>query len=210
MVLLCMNLKTKFMVKILHLSDTHNLHRQIRGLPEADIVVHSGDFTFAGAEGEAMDFLQWFCDLPYKHKVLIAGNHDDCLFGADVEGLPENCHYLYGNGVEIEGFHFYGVPMFMEDDISGHYQEMLASIPLDTDVLITHQPCYGILDESDWLHYGSKFLLSRVQQVKPMLHLFGHIHMANGLREQNGIVFSNAAVVGDDYRLQHSYRLITI
>ena len=49
---------------ILHLSDTHNQHRQLTDLPDADILIHSGDFTMAGTEQEAIDFLNWFCDLP--------------------------------------------------------------------------------------------------------------------------------------------------
>lgn len=69
-------------MKILHLSDTHNCHHRLRDLPEADVVVHSGDFCMAGSEQEALDFLNWFCDLPYKHKIFICGNHDDCLYGA--------------------------------------------------------------------------------------------------------------------------------
>lgn len=59
-------------MKILHLSDTHNCHRRLRDLPEADVVVHSGDFCMVGTEQEALDFLNWFCDLPYKHKSLSA------------------------------------------------------------------------------------------------------------------------------------------
>ena len=30
---------------ILHLSDTHSQHRRLTQLPDADILVHSGDFT---------------------------------------------------------------------------------------------------------------------------------------------------------------------
>lgn len=86
-------------MKILHISDTHSLHSQLQGLPKADVIVHSGDFTFAGTENEAMDFLGWFCELPYPYKVLIAGNHDDCLYGANIDGLPDNCYYLNGSGV---------------------------------------------------------------------------------------------------------------
>ena len=37
-------------LKILHLSDTHGVHRRLRDLPEADILVHSGDFTKSGSE----------------------------------------------------------------------------------------------------------------------------------------------------------------
>ena len=44
-------------MRILHISDTHGKHREL-SLPEADVLVHSGDFTFAGAESEAYDFLE--------------------------------------------------------------------------------------------------------------------------------------------------------
>lgn len=67
---------------ILHISDTHNSHKELGKLPEADVIVHSGDFTRAGTETEAYDFMDWLCDLPYKHKIFIAGNHDTCMFGA--------------------------------------------------------------------------------------------------------------------------------
>ena len=55
---------------ILHISDTHGLHNQLTDLPAADVIVHSGDFTLSGSEKEAIEFMQWFSDLPYKHKVL--------------------------------------------------------------------------------------------------------------------------------------------
>ena len=102
-------------MKILHLSDTHGCHHRLRGLPEADIVVHSGDFCMVGSEQEALDFLNWFCDLPYRHKIFISGNHDDSLYGANVDGLDDNVHYLCNSGLELDGLKFYGVPMFMGD-----------------------------------------------------------------------------------------------
>ena len=37
---------------ILHLSDTHDYHRQLNSLREAEIVIHSGDFTKTGSETE--------------------------------------------------------------------------------------------------------------------------------------------------------------
>lgn len=191
-------------MKILHISDTHNHHHQLQALPAADVIVHSGDFTMAGTEAEVIDFIEWFCSLPYKHKVFIAGNHDVCLFGADINGLPENCHYLYGNGVTIEGIKFFGIPMFVEDDISGNYTKMLKNVPIDTDVLITHQPSYGILDEGDDIYYGSKVLRESIKRVKPKYHLFGHIHCLNGIKKAGGIIYSNAALVDEDYKLNYS------
>lgn len=59
-------------MKILHISDTHSHHRQLQDLPAADVIVHSGDFTMVGTEAEVIDFMEWFCALPYKHKVFLS------------------------------------------------------------------------------------------------------------------------------------------
>lgn len=117
-------------LSILHISDTHNRHRAMGTLPAADVLVHSGDITMNGTEQEVLDFLEWFCDLPHRHKLFIAGNHDSCLYGATIEGLPAGCHYLCYSSVMIEGICFYGVPMFSEDRANGCYETQIAGIPL--------------------------------------------------------------------------------
>lgn len=138
-------------MKILHLSDTHGLHKNLGSLPEADVIVHSGDFTFAGSEEEAYDFMNWFCNLPYEHKVFIAGNHDMCMYGADpIGGLSKNVHYLNSNSVVIDGMKFYGIPMFMEDCMDGKLDMLIRNIPDDIDVLVTHMPPKGICDIADY------------------------------------------------------------
>ncbi len=183
---------------ILHISDTHGLHRQLTNLPEADVIIHSGDFTFGGTVEEAMDFCDWFENLPYRYKIYIAGNHDVCMHGL----LPESdsgWYYLSNSGVELEGVKFYGLPKFMEDDIAGDYPQLISSIPTDTDVLVTHDAPHGILDHSGGISWGSVDLLHKVNEVKPRLHLFGHIHTAYGLQHSDGTLFSNAALVDDIY-----------
>ena len=186
-------------MKLLHLSDTHGCHRRLTALPEADIVVHSGDFTLGGSQAEALDFLEWFCELPHPHKIFIAGNHDECLYGGRVEGLDPNVHYLCNSGVEVCGLRFYGVPMFMNDCITDRQSRNIANIPTGTDVLITHSPPYGILDYADNIHYGSEEISQRIAQVHPRLHLFGHIHVAYGIARINSITYSNAAIMNDSY-----------
>ena len=186
-------------MKILHLSDTHGCHHRLRNLPEADILVHSGDFTMTGTESEALDFLNWLCDLPYKHKIFICGNHDDCLYDANIDGLDNNVHYLRNSSVEIDGVKFYGVPMFMNDCAYGRQIRNYAEIPEDTDVLITHSPAYGILDEDDNVRYGSEELLERIMMIRPKYHLFGHVHARHGILTMNGSVYSNGAIMNDDY-----------
>ena len=187
-------------MKILHLSDTHNCHHQLRDLPEADIVVHSGDFCIEGTENEALDFLNWFCELPYQHKIFICGNHDECLYGANIEGLDPNVHFLCNSGIEIKGINFYGIPMFLSDCITERQSKNYFKIPYDTDVLITHSPAYGILDFDDNIHYGSEELLSQISMLPNLrAHLFGHIHSQNGVIMLNGTFFSNGAIMNSDY-----------
>ena len=45
-------------MRIIHISDTHSQHRKINDLPVGDVVIHSGDFSFAGTEDEALDFIE--------------------------------------------------------------------------------------------------------------------------------------------------------
>jgi len=190
---------------ILHISDTHGRHHELAELPMADVLVHSGDFTMGGSDMEALDFLEWLCDLPHRHKIFIAGNHDDCMLDASLEGLPDNVHYLHDSGVTIDGISFYGVPM-LADFVDGemHLLEHYDRIPDHVDVLITHRPPLGILDGSDTLHYGSAALLERVMTVRPRYHLFGHTHGAYGTTADNGTVFCNASLCNNNYQIGFS------
>lgn len=197
-------------MRILHLSDTHGCHHRLKDLPKADVVVHSGDFTMTGTEQEAIYFLNWFCDLPYTHKIFICGNHDDCLYGAHIDGLDSNVYYLCNSGVEIDGIKFYGVPMFMGDCVTDRQRRNINKIPSDTDVLVTHSPAYGILDFDDNINYGDEQLLSKVMEIHPRLHLFGHIHAQHGIVTEHGITFSNGAIMNADYSDLATPNLITI
>ena len=110
------------MIHILHLSDTHGKHHELRNLPNADVIIHSGDISFAGSENEVMDFIEWFGALPYKYKIFIAGNHDDCLFGATVDGLPQNCFYICNSGnAVVEAGHLLKFFQFMNPLIEGEF-----------------------------------------------------------------------------------------
>ena len=181
-------------MRLIHLSDTHGRHRQLTDLPQADVIVHTGDITEDGTEKEVEDFVEWFGSLPYQHKIFIAGNHDLCLYGASIEGLPDNVHYLCNEAITIDGIKFYGVPLFLQDDLEGNFPELFSSIPDDTDVLLTHQAPLGILDDQDGLNFGDYYLYKRVIDIKPKYHLFGHLHHAEKTRMTfRGVRFSNAA-----------------
>lgn len=202
-------------IDILHLSDTHGQHKNLKSLPEADVIVYSGDFTFAGSEEEAYDFMNWFCNLPYKHKIFIAGNHDMCMYGADhIDGLSRNVHYLYNNSVVIDGIKFYGIPMFMEDCMDGNLDVFINNIPDDTDVLITHMPPKGTCDLANYgkgpEHRGNATLAELLKKLHPTCHLFGHEHDAYGKTIKENVIYSNACVVDSRYNLINNPTIINI
>ncbi|MCH5226425.1 MAG: metallophosphatase domain-containing protein [Muribaculaceae bacterium] len=197
-------------MKILHISDTHGAHRRMGELPEVDVLIHSGDFTMTGSEAEAIDFLNWFCDLPHKNKIFICGNHDECLYGANIDGLDNNVHYLNNSGIEIDGIKFYGIPLFMGDSMFGKQNLFYEKIPGDTNVLITHCPPYGILDFDDGRNWGSEELLTAVSNLSPQAHLFGHIHKSHGIERNGSTLYSNAAIMNEDYTTLQSPNLIEI
>lgn len=202
-------------IDILHLSDTHGQHKNLKSLPEADVIVHSGDFTFSGSEEEAYDFMNWFCNLPYKHKIFIAGNHDMCMYGADhIDGLSRNVHYLYNNSVVIDGIKFYGIPMFMEDCMDGNLDVFINNIPDDTDVLITHMPPKGTCDLANYgkgpEHRGNATLAELLKKLHPTCHLFGHEHDAYGKTIKENVIYSNACVLDSRYNLINNPTIINI
>jgi Icc-related predicted phosphoesterase len=203
-------------MKLCIISDTHNKHKRLAKLPDADVIIHCGDFTSIGQSHEIVNFMQWYSKLPYKYKLIIAGNHD-WLFQTQrllaLEKVPENVIYLEDSGVELEGIKFWGTPVQLpfnnwafnkpEHKLIPHWQ----AIPDDTDVLITHCPPYTIFDWSiyDLKHTGSPSLYFEViQRIKPQVHCFGHIHSGYGKRIIEGTTFINASNLDEDYMCVNS------
>ncbi|NDE17808.1 metallophosphoesterase [bacterium] len=178
------------MVKIVCMSDTHGRHHGLI-VPDGNILVHCGDFSARGTELELMGFLGWFALLPHPHKVFIAGNHDEALSrGYEYEWLygPQKVHYLCDSGVEILGLKFWGTPWVPPS--AGRFilpvdarREKFALIPGDVDVLITHGPPRGFLDQSrNGMHWGCEVLQESLTggTLRPKLWMFGHIHGGYG------------------------------
>jgi Icc-related predicted phosphoesterase len=211
-------------MEITFISDTHWLVRDSIDrrdmedlLPGGPILVHAGDVSGRGTETEIRQFLDWFSKLPYMHKVLIAGNHDFFFEVAKPEEVAAliseypGITYLNDSGATIEGIKFWGSPVTpffhnwafnrWPDEIKPHWD----MIPEEVDVLITHGPPKGILDytEYDRDNVGCSLLLEKVKQVKPKVHVFGHIHEARGKKEIDDTVFINASVVTLRYELRY-------
>lgn len=234
-------------ISIVHISDTHNKHERMEQLiPNGDILIHSGDFvsrcTWENAQDqqtgnyknlpkEIAAFNTWIGKLPHKYKIVIGGNHE-CVFNqlsAQIiaDKVLTNCIYLQDSFIELYGLKIYGSPWtpcgnFWGFGTNGYNETMYSKwnmIPNDTDILITHQPPYGIYDLAwqntngklppcqvpkckgkrhwNYSHWGCYNLLQQVQhRIKPYLHLFGHVHDSVGHEydEQYNIVFVNSAM----------------
>lgn len=77
-------------------------------------------------------------------------------------------------------------------------------IPEDTDVLVTHGPPHEARDfVSNWrqgdANVGCELLRFRVEQIKPLLHVFGHIHGAYGAAYIKDILYVNASICTERY-----------
>lgn len=199
-------------MKITVISDTHGQHRSLK-LPKGDMLIHAGDVSKRGHPVEIEDFLDWFSKQKFTYKVFIAGNHDFFFEQAHPriieQMIPKGVIYLNDSGCEIEGLKLWGSPItpwfnnwaFNRErgaEIKPHWD----LIPIDTDILITHGPPFGILDETVYSkRTGCEELLLKVYQVKPKLHVFGHIHEDYGQYTKGDTTFVNASVLDDHYQL---------
>lgn len=203
-------------MRIVCISDTHNCNEQI-AVPNGDLLIHSGDATTTGTTEEIRCFNRWFASLPHKYKVFVAGNHD-WLFERESEPakllLDPTIIYLQDSAVEIDGLKIYGSPWqprFFDWAFNLMRGQELAEkwklIPHDIDILITHGPPHGILDEVPRQlgieNTGCEELRKRVEEVaedgRLKLHVFGHIHCGYGTHEEFGVKFVNASTCDEQY-----------
>jgi len=186
------------------ISDTHGYHRHLQ-LPAGDVLIHAGDITARGSKAEVVDFLDWLEGLDYQHKIFIGGNHDFYLEEEEEalrRLLPGGITYLNESGIVLDGLQYWGSPV-SPDLLNWAFGRQRASLephwaamPADVDILITHTPPLGILDQSSSQRsLGCAALRQRVDELPPRYHVFGHIHASYGRIAANGTTFFNASIM---------------
>lgn len=212
-------------MKVCAISDTHNHQYRLAPLPEANVLIHAGDLTSMGTVVEIVSVMKWFKTISknYSHIVITPGNHDflfetDEEMARDIFSEIDNLHILINEEVIIDGYKFYGSPVTIEfynwafnipkDKMYIYWNE----IPDDTDVLITHQPPYGIGDSVKYIdapgiprkknmeHLGCKALLDKVREIEPKLHVWGHIHSSSGFYRSGKTQMINASQLDERYQ----------
>ena len=151
-------------------SDTHGHHRALPVPEDTDILICAGDAVEDNLKGgEYDDFIDWFSAQPSKWKIFVPGNHelsfdldqaDDIVMQFEAKGIT-----VLQDAIE----EFSGITIC---SISGNARIADEDIPEGIDILVTHYPSYGILDQD----LGSPEILNFVLKAKPKYHLFVHIH----------------------------------
>lgn len=202
-------------MKITFFSDTHTKHDHIV-FPEADVLVSTGDFTNVGDLDDVVKFAEFMEEQPHEYKIVIAGNHDFCFENKNkiaAETILNDAGIIYLNDdfVTIRGVKFWGSPVqpFFGNwafnrqrgkDIKKHWD----LIPNDIDILLTHGPAYGILDRCDHgERVGCIDLLKKIEEIKPKIHAFGHIHEDYGMIELKNTTFINSSILDDRYSIKN-------
>jgi Icc-related predicted phosphoesterase len=210
--------------RITFISDTHTKHEKLNGfLDGGDILIHSGDLTGRGYITEIENFMKWYDKINnYDTKIFIAGNHD---FGFQDEneklrGLltgyktidyleDEYMGIVDGDEPEIKIWGTPWQPEFHNWAFNLPRGEKLKEkwdlIPVDTDILITHGPPFGKLDyvQYDNINVGCEELMKRVEEIKPKIHVFGHIHSGYGYVFDGNTHYINAAVLNERYEYRN-------
>lgn len=200
-------------MRIVAMSDTHNqMGKMLHEIPDGDVFIFTGDISGNSLEElNVKNFRTFLNSLPHEHKVIICGNHDFIFQNKKGSELLKgrNIHYLEDSGVTINGVNFYGTPYqpyFYNWAFNIKNGEDLKKkwdmIPDNTHVLLTHNPPYGIMDETERGDIvGSKSLLDRIALLPELkVHCFGHIHEGYGIAELNGIKFVNSCICNENYK----------
>lgn len=212
-------------MKIDCISDLHGHYPELEG---GDLLIIGGDLTAHDRDEEHRDFILWLAQIQksknkYKKIIYIAGNHDNFLYDPNLYGVIKttawNIEYLCDFGTEFEGLKIWGSPWTLTFkgmnphckaftvDTEEELQEKWKNIPEDIDILITHSPPWGVMDEVKkhpqvaGENCGSMHLFLILKySVRPRLHVFGHIHEGYGQQKRFAECISvNASHVNERY-----------
>ena len=166
-------------LRMVVLSDTHGFESHFRKygndtsgpfvkLPDADVLIHCGDFYGPGRSLDA--FLAAQTHIP--DHIVVRGNHDPLQYSfSNAQYITKRQTVTLKDGTILEARPFL------------RSRNPQATLPDNCDVLMTHEPPFGICDQTYRMErVGSLSLRHAVEssRVPPALWLCGHIHEGRG------------------------------
>lgn len=210
--------KMRWNIKIVAISDTHGKWNKLK-IPECDILISAGDYSFNGEPHMVKDFHRWLNKQDAGYIISVQGNHETWVEknwneakAIAVEACPA-VHFIDEGLVEVEGikiwcsaitpwFHNWAWNRHRGEEIKRHW----SVIPDDTDILVTHGPADGILDQILFIdgtpkeRVGCTDLLNRIKELKNLqVHICGHIHSGHGQEHKYGVSYYNVSICDEMY-----------
>lgn len=163
-------------MKLAIISDVHDKFQKLV-IPECDVLISAGDYSFQGEKHIVERFHKWLSQQEAGYIISVQGNHETWVeknFEQAKEIAEKACpgvYFIDEGEVVIDGVKFYGsaiTPFFCNwawnrartGEVNASYDRRTGrqfsvqpikphwdKIPDDTQVLITHGPPYDILDK---------------------------------------------------------------
>lgn len=206
-------------MKIIAISDVHAKWQGLK-IPECDILISAGDYSFRGEPRLVKEFHTWLNQQDAGHIISVQGNHE-VLVERDFQTAKDLAlsvcpavHFMDEGLVEVEGLKIWcsaWTPWFHDWAWNAHRGDVIKRhwdlIPDDVDILVTHGPPYMILDELEnpdgspsGKHVGCMDLYKRITELKKLqVHIFGHIHCGYGQKHIDGVSYYNASICDETY-----------
>lgn len=226
-------------------SFARTLENETRDLPDPDLVLVTGDMikntsavrriwadpydNKARAEEAQFQRQEWLWMVPHLERrfegvdiLAVPGNHDFCDYGVagrvqSFDAVGDGSCSVVWKGIRIHGFR--GTPAHRGHWTHEYSNEAFAAaisyLHPDTQILVTHAPPFGILDDvhdSENAEVNCTLPVDMQIRVEPMnigsqalrdwvdihpnlkLHVFGHVHEQGGrIRTVNNTLYSNAS-----------------
>ncbi len=179
-------------MRVLHVTDVHcDTVRLAKVLDQEvyDLVVATGDF-------ECVDTAEALIARAKSPIVAISGNMDDPSIA---RVLRDAGALLDGRIAEVKGLRVAGVGGL---DTAGSLSALRSKLGDNTrvDILLSHHPPRGVLDRTFiGIRIGLKEILELVNELKPDVHLFGHVHESRGAERRGETLFVNAGPLKRGY-----------
>lgn len=173
--------------------------QNLKGFDHKIFIAGNHDFAFEYYNGYRHNN-----DAPWLHHLLNEENlsQSDVVYLHDSEFVIKSPEFsrpikFYGSPWQPEFYNWaFNLPRNGEE-----LEKKWNAIPDDTDILITHGPPFGYLDITPYNNrVGCDILNVRVEKIKPIIHVFGHIHHSYGMMERNGVNFINASICNERYQ----------